>query len=67
LWVEFFEEKLICWTFKNSLISSNFMKKTMAESVLPRWNHSGGKLVELGAEKLSCCLELTKMTISCNF
>jgi DNA repair protein RadC len=29
------------------------MKKTIAESTLPRWNHPGGKLVELGAEKLS--------------
>lgn len=29
------------------------MKKTTAESTLPRWNHPGGKLVELGAEKLS--------------
>ncbi len=39
------------------------MKKVMGEAAqeqtVPRWRHPGGKLVELGAEKLSDAEEFT--------
>lgn len=41
--------------------SFNFgkMAEPVLESNLPRWKHPGGKLVELGAEKLSDAEEFT--------